>query len=109
MRIPIRTVAAAGLAAALVVPVLEADSSHGVLRIGAEVTAHCAVATPASMSAPASIRCSKNAGRAIAASVDGRAPSLIELRDVAPSVVGAGVPLAARPSSGPVRILTVQF
>ena len=56
----------------VVAPALEADSSHGVLRIGADVTAHCAVATPATLAGPASIRCSKNSAGAIAASVDGR-------------------------------------
>jgi hypothetical protein len=109
MRIPMRTLATAGLAIALVVPVLEADNSQGVLRIGAEVTAHCAVAAPANGSAPASIRCSKNAAGTIAASIDGRAPSVIDLRDVGPSVVGARIPLTPRPSSGTARVLTVQF
>ena len=104
-----RTLAAAGLAIILVAPALEADSSQGVLRIGAEVTAHCAVAAPANASAPASIRCSKNSAGAVAASLDGRAPSVIELRDVGPSAVGAGIPITARPSSGTVRVLTVQF
>ena len=104
-----RTLAAAGVAIALVAPALDADSSRGVLRIGAEVTAHCAVTTPANASSPASIQCSKNAAGKIAASVDGRNPSVFELRDTGTSVVGTGVPLTAHPSSGPVRVLTVQF
>jgi len=109
MRIPVRTLAAAGLAILVVAPVLEADSGHGVLRIGAEVTAHCAVATPVTVSGPASIRCSKNAAGTISASVDGRAPSVFELRDVGASVVGTGVSLTAHPATGSVRLLTVQF
>src|SRR6476619_5239109 len=76
MWIPVRTLAAAGLAIAVVAPALEADSGHGVLRIGADVTAHCAVATPATVSGPASIRCSKNAAGSVAASVDGRRPTV---------------------------------
>ena len=104
-----RTLAAAGLAILVVAPALEADSSHGVLRIGADVTAHCAVATPASVSGLASIRCSKNAAGSVAASVDGHRPSLVELQEIGPSVVGAGVPLTAHPSAGLVRVLSVQF
>ena len=109
MRISMRTLAAAGLAIMVVAPALEADSSHGVLRIGADVTAHCAVATAATVSGPASIRCSKNAASAVAASVDGRRPTVVELQEIGPSVVGAGVSLSAHPSSVPVRVLSVQF
>ena len=109
MRIPMRTLAAAGLAIALVAPALEADSGQGVLRIGAEVTAHCAVTTPANVSAPASIRCSKNAGGTIAASMDGRAPSCRAARCRSLRGGRRRFALPARPSSGAVRVLTVQF
>jgi len=109
MRISMRTLAAAGLAIMVVAPALEADSSHGVLRIGADVTAHCAVATPATLAGPASIRCSTNSAGAVAASVDGRRATVVELQEIGPSVVGASVPLTARPGSAPARILTIQF
>ncbi len=109
MRIPMRTLAAAGLAIVVVAPALEADSGHGVLRIGADVTAHCAVATPATVSGPASIRCSKSPAGSVAASVDGRRPTVVELQEIGPSVVGASVPLTPRPGSAPARVLTIQF
>ena len=92
----VRTLAAAGLAIALVAPALEADSSQGVLRIGAEVTAHCAVAAPANASAPASIRCSKNAPGAIAASIDGRHPPSSNCATSDPPSLARASP-AARP------------
>jgi hypothetical protein len=86
-----------------------ADSHQSVLRVGAVVTSSCAVRAPSAATPSLHVRCVERRAAPIVATVDHRAPVMVELMKEAPWVMGATVAVPPGQESAPARRVTIQF
>jgi hypothetical protein len=83
-------------------------TAQGVLRVGAVVTSSCAVHAP-SVAVPAlRLRCVDHRAAPIVATIDSRAPVMVEMKKEAPAIVGATIAMPVG-QHAPARRLTIQF
>jgi hypothetical protein len=101
-----RAIAGAALGTLLAVAALQAaGSQQAVLRVGAVVTSSCAVHAPSAATPSLRVRCVERRAAPIVATIDHRAPVMVEMKKEAPSIVGATVPMPV--ANG--RRITIQF
>jgi hypothetical protein len=84
-------------------------SQQSVLRVGAVVTSSCVVRAPSAASPSLRVRCVQRQAAPILATLDRRAPVMVQMEKEGPSVIGATVALPPVRETSPARRLAIEF